>query len=131
MSPTLSAPVPILRSFSEREARDFYLRYLGFKVVWEHRFAPHMPLYMEVARGGCTLHLSEHHGDTTPGIRIRVPVDEVAALLDEISVRSHPRMNPGLQDQPWGAREMTVIDPFSNRLTFWSPLPKPGGSTTQ
>lgn len=118
----MQAPVPILRSFNEGEARDFYLRYLGFQLVWEHRFEAHMPLYMEVRRDACVVHLSEHHGDTTPGLRIRVQVDDVMALHGELHERNHPRMNPGIEDQPWGAREVTVIDPFSNRLTFWSPI---------
>lgn len=25
---------------------------------------------------------------------------------------------PGLEDMPWGSREMSVKDPFGNRLTF-------------
>jgi hypothetical protein len=27
-------------------------------------------------------------------------------------------MNPGIQTQEWGARELTVYDPFSNQVTF-------------
>jgi hypothetical protein len=32
-----------------------------------HRFAPDLPLYMQVSRDGSVLHLSEHHGDCSPG----------------------------------------------------------------
>jgi hypothetical protein len=33
----LPAPVPILRSFSEDKAHEFYVEFLGFTVEWEHR----------------------------------------------------------------------------------------------
>ena len=37
---------PILRMFDVRKAREFYLDFLGFKVDFEHRFEPSLPLYM-------------------------------------------------------------------------------------
>ena len=111
--------VPILRSFDEAEARDFYLRYLGFKVLFEHRFEPGFPLYMAVRRGGCELHLSEHHGDATPGAAVRIEVGDVEALLAELNGRGHARMRPGIVDQDWGTREIMLTDPFGNRVVFW------------
>ncbi len=59
-------PTPILRMFDEAKAREFYVEFLEFKVDWEHRFAPDMPLYMQVSKGNCIIHLSEHHGDASP-----------------------------------------------------------------
>jgi len=115
----LSPAVPILRVFDESEARDFYLRYLGFGVVFEHRFAAELPLYMGVRRGGCELHLSEHHGDATPGSAVRIGVDDIDACLAALNARGHPRLRPGVQDQPWGTREITLTDPFGNRIIFW------------
>ena len=113
--------VPILRSFSKAEARDFHLRYLGFEVVFEHRFAQDMPLYMEVRRGDCVLHLSEHHGDAAPGAAVRIGVPDARAFLEALRARGHPRLKPGLAEQPWGLHEVAVPDPFGNRLVFWSP----------
>ena len=55
--------VPILRSFDEAKAREFYIDWLGFSIDWQHRFGPDAPLYMQVSRSGIVLHLSEHHGD--------------------------------------------------------------------
>ena len=34
----LSAPIPIIRIFSEQKAKEFYLDFLGFTLEWEHRF---------------------------------------------------------------------------------------------
>ena len=116
MSGKLRAPIPIFRSFNEAEAKDFYVRYLGFTVLFEHRFEPGFPLYMGLRRDGCELHLSEHHGDATPGASCRIPVDDIEAFLAEITERGHPRMKPGILDQSWGEREIHLLDPFGNRL---------------
>jgi hypothetical protein len=35
--------------------------------VPEHRFEPGFPLDLQVSRDGLVLHLSEHHGDGSPG----------------------------------------------------------------
>jgi hypothetical protein len=119
------APVPILRSFDEGKAREFYIDWLGFKVDWEHRFEPNTPLYMQVSRGGCVLHISEHHGDATPGSACRVRVDDLEAFHAELQSRPYKNYRPGLQDQEWGTREMTVQDGAGNKVTFYRDLPKP------
>lgn len=120
--PTLRKTTPILRSFDEAKAREFYLDFLGFQVVFEHRFEPGLPLYMGVARGECALHLSEHHGDATPGASLRIEVDDVDALCAELMAR-HPRHNRAeVHTMSWGTRDFTVTDPFGNRLTFTSAI---------
>ena len=50
--------IPVLRMFDIRKAKEFYVDFLGFKVDWEHRFEPELPLYMQVSRGDCLLHSS-------------------------------------------------------------------------
>jgi len=115
--------VPILRSFSESEARDFYVRFLGFEVVFEHRFDPSMPLYMALQRGDCLLHVSEHHGDAAPGTTVRIEVPDAVAFLHELRRRVHPRLNPDVETAPWGERQVALRDPFGNRLVFWSDAP--------
>jgi catechol 2,3-dioxygenase-like lactoylglutathione lyase family enzyme len=100
--------IPILRSFDEAKAREFYVDWLGFRVDWEHRFEPALPLYMQVSRGDCILHLSEHHGDATPGSAVRIRVDELDAFHAELTAR--PGRARGLQD------------PSGNRLIFYRPL---------
>src|SRR5262245_26286722 len=59
--------IPILRIFSVEKAKEFYLDFLGFKTDCEHRFGDNFPLYTQVSRSGLRLHLSEHHGDASPG----------------------------------------------------------------
>ena len=111
-------PVPILRSFDEAKAREFYLDFLGFSVIFEHRFSDDAPLYMGIRRGACYLHLSEHFGDGTPGTFLRITVDDLDAFCAELNAKRYRNARPGIQDQPWGTCDMTVADPFSNKLIF-------------
>ena len=66
----LAPAIPIIRILSEDKAREFYLDFLGFTLQWEHRFEPGFPLYAQIRRSDLTLHLSEHHGDGTPGATV-------------------------------------------------------------
>ena len=115
------APTPILRSFDERRARRFYVDFLGFDVEFEHRFEPNAPLYMGLRRGDCRIHLSEHYGDGTPGSGVRIPVDDVRAYAKSLREKNFENARPGEpQLQEWGAWEITIQDPASNRLTFYT-----------
>ena len=113
-----SQTIPILRSFDEGKAKEFYVGYLGFRVDWEHRFEPGLPLYMQVSRAGCTLHISEHHGDATPGSAVFVEMTGVEAFHAEVTAKQYAFLRPALEDVPWNARCMTVTDPFGNRIRF-------------
>ena len=111
--------VPILRSFDEAKAREFYVGFLGFTVDWEHRFEPGTPLYMQVSRDGILFHISEHHGDGSPGTHARVQLS--GGLRDfhaELIGKRYKNNRPGLDKPEWGGLEMTVIDPVNNRITF-------------
>lgn len=109
---------PILRSFDETEAKRFYLDYLGFALDWEHRFEDGLPLYMQVSRDDCVLHVSEHHGDCSPGAALRIVVQDLDALHAKLTERGHPRLRPGIEAMPWGTRDLVLLDPFTNRLIF-------------
>ena len=113
----LDGATPIFRIFDVAKAREYYLGFLGMKVDWEHRFAPDLPLYMQVSRSGLTLHLTEHSGDATPGANALVYCRGVAALHKELIDKNYSYNRPGLESQDWGT-EMQVIDPFGNRMRF-------------
>lgn len=114
----LKGIVPILRMFDENKAKEFYLEYLGFQVDWEHRFEPDMPLYMQISRDAIIIHLSEHHGDCTPGAALRVATDDVLALQQQLQLSSYKYARPGIEETLWHSKEMTVTDPFGNRIIF-------------
>ncbi|GLS06312.1 glyoxalase [Chitiniphilus shinanonensis] len=120
---TFHATIPLLRIFDIAKARAFYLDYLGFRVDWEHRFAPDLPLYMQVTRGALTLHLTEHHGDCCPGAAVFIRTDGVDALHAELATRDYPWLRPSVEVAPWGDRLLKLTDPFGNRLLFNEPEP--------
>jgi catechol 2,3-dioxygenase-like lactoylglutathione lyase family enzyme len=114
---SFSPAIPILRIFSIDKAREFYLDFLGFTLDWEHRFAADLPLYMQVHRDGLILHLSEHHGDATPGSAVFARVDDLKALEHELLAKQYGYARPQAEAVDWGL-EMQISDPFGNRLRF-------------
>ncbi|WP_426455164.1 glyoxalase superfamily protein [Paenibacillus sp. S-38] len=110
---------PILRIFDEEKAKQFYLGFLEFQLDWEHRFEADFPLYMQVSCGPCVIHLSEHHGDCTPGAALRIEVKGIRELHAKLLSKGYKYARPGLEEAPWGGLEIRVDDPFGNRLTFY------------
>ncbi len=98
--------IPILRIFDVTKAKEFYVGFLGFKIDWEHRFDPNAPVYMQVSRGGCLLHLTEHHGDCCPGSTVFMRVSGLDEFHQEITEKVCPPSYSILErewiDQPRG-----------------------------
>ena len=117
----LERAIPILRIFSVEKAKEFYVGFLGFTWDWEHRFGDNFPLYAQVSRGCLSLHLSEHHGDATPGSAVMIHMRGVDVFSRELAATDYRYLKPGVEDEPWGARVMKVTDPFGNRLLFAEP----------
>jgi uncharacterized glyoxalase superfamily protein PhnB len=114
----LGKVTPILRIFDEAKALEFYVDFLGFKVDWQHRFEANIPLYLQVSLGECVLHLSEHHGDASPGAAVRIQAPGVDVYQQQLAAKDYRYAKPGVEETPWGSREMSIRDPFGNRLVF-------------
>ena len=112
---TFAAPIPIIRIFDVEKAKDFYLRRLGFNLVWEHRFGEDFPLYAQIVRSGVTLHLSEHSGDGTPGSNSYISMQGLDAFHRELVAQG---FKASIEDGPGNNRTLQIWDPFSNRLRF-------------
>ena len=110
--------IPILRMFDEAKAKEFYVDFLGFRVDWEHRFEDGLPLYMQISKDGCVIHLSEHHGDCSPGAALRIETDGLEEFQKQLAAKEYKYARPGIEEMPWGSRDMSLNDPFGNRLTF-------------
>lgn len=110
--------IPLLRIFDVPKAREFYLDYLCFRVDWEHRFEPDLPLYMQISHGECRLHLTEHHGDCCPGATVFLRVSGLEQFHQELTERTYPYLRPSIEIAPWNAKLMQLVDPFGNRLRF-------------
>ena len=124
---TLQPPIPVLRIFDARLARQFYVDWLAFRVDWESETGSDGPRYLQISRGPVILHLTEHYGDCSPWAKVFINTDDVEALHRELTTRPSPNMRPGVEVAPWNAKVMEVIDPFGNRLCFSQPLGRPLG----
>ena len=100
MAVRFTTVTPILRMFDVRKAREFYLDFLGFKVEFEHRFEPDLPLYMGLSLGAVRLHLSEHHGDSAPGTRVMIETTGLAEYQAGLLAKRYGYARPGLERQP-------------------------------
>jgi catechol 2,3-dioxygenase-like lactoylglutathione lyase family enzyme len=103
--------IPILRVEDAAAAVAWYER-LGFAKQWEHRFEPGLPAFVEVARGGMRLFLSEHEGDARPDTLVYLRIRDVESIASEFGVQT--------KDASW-AREVELHDPDGNRLRIGTP----------
>lgn len=117
----MKSPIPILRIFDEAKAKEHYVEFLGFTIDWEHRFGANFPIYMQVSRDECIIHLSEHAGDASPSSTLRIETPQLDEFYSEVSGRSSKDSKPeDPKDQPWGTKDFSITDPFGNRLIFYS-----------
>lgn len=107
----------------ETRSRAFYVEGLGFHVDWTHRFEPHLPALLQLSRDGMTFYLSQHVMDCALGGLVHLFVEDVDAWHAELRSRGVPVELPPA-DQPWGLREMHVVDPDGNRLRVCTRLPR-------
>lgn len=110
--------IPVLRIFDYAKAIEFYINWLGFAIDWEHRFEEDMPLYMQVSKDDIVLHLSEHHGDCSPGAKVFIEYSGLKAYHSLLSEKQYKYNRPGLEQAPWNATTMEITDPFGNKLLF-------------
>jgi hypothetical protein len=80
-----------------------------------------LPLYLQVSKDDCVLHLTEHHGDCCPGAALRVQTDALDAFHAYLIGKQYGHARPHIEEMSWGTRDMSVKDPFGNRLTFFQP----------
>ena len=120
---TVQRVIPTLRMTDEARSRAFYVDGLGFQVDWTHRFGPHSPVLLQVSRDGMIVFLSQHVMDCALGGLVHLFVDSVDdwhARLERggVAIELPPT------DQPWGLREMHLVDPDGNRLRICTRLPR-------
>ena len=70
-----------------------------------------------MSRAGQHLHLSEHHGDASPGGNAFITMTGIRAFHAELTGKQYRYNKPGLETVDWGLM-VTVSDPFGNKLRF-------------
>lgn len=111
--------VPIFRIFDVNKAKEFYIDFLGFRVDWTHQYEENMPCYIQISLNETIIHLSEHHGDASPGSAIRIKMHDLNEFHSVLVETKYPYAKPGLEKTNWNTVELTVIDPFFNRIIFY------------
>jgi catechol 2,3-dioxygenase-like lactoylglutathione lyase family enzyme len=112
----LQQAVPMLRIFDVAKAKEFYIDWLGFEIEFEHQFEPDTPYYFGLIKDGMRLHLSEHHGDGTPGSHTFIICTEIEKYFN--SLKPYKYYRPSLEKTFYGTLSFTVGDPFGNKLSF-------------
>lgn len=111
----MQAVVPRLRIRDYERSPRFYVDGMGFQIDWEWRDEPGHPVICQVSRAGMRLYLSEKARDCPAGGLVHLYITGVdvwqAELLSRGILAEHPPVN-----QPWGNREMLVLDPDGNKL---------------
>jgi hypothetical protein len=70
-----------------------------------------------VCRAGQHLHLTEHHGDASPGGNAFIVMHGIREFHAELIGKQYRYNKPGLETVDWGLM-VTVHDPFGNNLRF-------------
>lgn len=112
--------IPVFRVFDYAKTIEFYIDWLGCTIEWEHS-PEDTPFYMRMSLSGAAFDLSEHHGECSPGARFTIEGFQGLATYHRQLIDKKYRFNrPGLQHVEWDPTtlEMTVIDPFYNRIIF-------------
>lgn len=113
--------IPALRITDYARSKAFYVVGLGFQVIWEHRYEPHFPVFMEVSRDGMAIYLTQHRGDCQVGGLVHFYVPGVDAWYTEIQGKGVPVRSPPSETIE-GLRDMTVVDPDGNKLRICTRL---------
>ena len=108
--PAITATVPVLASLDLEETAAFYQQRLGFTLRLRAQD------WLIVARDGCEIHFwqcAERHIAENTSCYVRGDTDALHADFVQRGLALAPPQN-----QPWGMRELYVIDPHGNLLKF-------------
>ncbi|MBT3374762.1 MAG: VOC family protein [Lentisphaerae bacterium] len=113
--------IPILPTDDPEEAIRFYVDGLGFQVVFEAHYpnTPQQGTILGLERGVLCIHLDCPMPGHGRNACVYLDVDDADALYAEWSPKIDIDDPP--EDQPWGSRTFTVMDPFGNSLFVVGP----------
>lgn len=110
----IKSTVPVLASIDLKETLDFYTIRLGFEVRGQFED------YAVVSRDDAEIHFwkceDRHIAENTS---CYVRTSGIQILYEEFARRGLTLKEPAIQ--PWGMRELYVIDPHGNLLKFGEP----------
>lgn len=114
--------IPVLRMTNAVASLPFYVQGLGFTVDWEYRHEPGFPVFMQITREGQSIFLTEHADDCQVGGAVHLVVPDVDECHRAFQASGHIKTRAP-HDTAWKTRDIQVVDPDGNRLTFSTELP--------
>lgn len=114
MAAQIKSTIPVLASLDLQESVDFYTNRLGFKSIGRYDD------YAIVVRDAAEIHFwlcKERQIAENTSCYIRVA--DISGLHQELTASGLMAKEPLLQ--PWGMKELYVIDPHGNLLKFGEP----------
>lgn len=113
--------IPVLRITDAAASFQFYVQGLGFTVDWEYRHEPGFPVFARLTRRGQSICLTEHADDCQVGGAVHFVVPDVDECHRSFQATGLVRSGPP-HDTAWQTRDLLVVDPDGNRLTFSTEL---------
>ena len=114
--PRIDRMVPVFGITSHQEAVSHYVDWLGFNLDWEWREAPGLPVIMAISRDNVAFMLNEHR-DSPAAADVRLQVNNLEELADEWNEK-RPGSAVVRIELPYEFPELSIADPWGNRLTF-------------
>lgn len=128
----LKSIFPVIATNSIDEARDFYVKYFGFEVVFDagwyvqlhgRRMESDVPLELAfMIPNNESLPPSLQHAFDGKGVFITIEVDEVDTLYQELREAGCEAVVE-LRDETWGQRHFITRDPSGSLLDVVKPIP--------
>lgn len=100
-----------------QKAKEFYIDPIAIGVE------PDTPYYIGIKKDEIEFHLSEHHGDSVPGLRVFIVCNNLKQY--HASLKPYKYYRPSVEKTFYNAWEMQVQDPFGNKLSFKEYLQQP------
>ncbi len=119
---------PVLPVRNVRSAIDYYVRRLGFHLLFQDRVeepSAKPPLYAGVGRDSVELHLQWHDEDSfdvVEKLSLRFAIADIDALFADYQQQNVFHDATALRETAWGTREFAFYDPDGNGLTFYCDL---------
>jgi hypothetical protein len=77
---------------------------------------------MKLGRTTPILRIFDEAKAREPGAAMRIETEALEAFQKELAAKRYKYARPQIEDMPWGSRDMSIRDPFGNRLTFTSAI---------
>ena len=100
------------------EARRIFFEKVGFVEQWKHQFEPTFPVFASIAWGDMELFLTEHAADCQFGGLVHFYASNVDLCYTPFRAHGVPVSEPPSNSIGPEARDLLVVDPHGNRLSF-------------